>query len=195
MTHLVVGPEGSGTTLFSKILRDHPDTGWVYHCSFPTPADDAHAYAPDGKAVLVKWTERFGPGAIAMPGRRRKPRWPAMCFADINGIDPDGRMTLWVCCRDRSCTTKSQLRRRIYGERSCEEQSVFGRDVELQRLYIEEQLGRREGPVVWVSYETLVQWSDHYLRRKFAEAGLDPNRFPYDNLDLADQNAKWIRDP
>jgi hypothetical protein len=194
--HLVVGPEGSGTTLWVRLLSQHPGTGWVRHCSFPTPRYDAHARDPDGKRVIFAWEDVFGEGVITRPGPKLREKWPAMSFADINMIDPKGEMMVWVITRDKSCTELSQLRKR-HGNppRSCEKQSAFGRDIELQRLFIEDQLSRREGPVVLVSYETLMQWGEWYMRRKFDEGGLDGSDYAYDGVNLVDGNVKWIADP
>lgn len=193
--HLVVGPEGSGTTMMSKLLSEHPDAGYVLHCSFPSPRGAAHAYDPAGERMLFAWEDWFGPSCVSKPGPRLGEGWPEMSMMDLNGIDPEGEMVLWVVTRDRSCTELSQLRSRIAGgSRSCERQSAFGRDVELQRLYIEDQLRRRTGLTVFVSYETLIQWGEFYLRARLKEGGLCPDKYEYDKLDLIDQNVKWIRD-
>jgi hypothetical protein len=191
--HLVVGPEGSGTTLFTEVLRGHPGAGRINHCPYPTWRP--HYFLPDGSSGYHSLEETYGEKAVGM--------WsPARCgdyqagFMDLNGIDPDGEMMVWVMSRDKSCTTLSGLRRRHFNNKySNDDLSCFGRDVELKRLWIEEQLTHRSGPTVFVSYETLMLWGDFYLRRIFSEGGLDPDDYNYDRLDLRDGNAKWIRDP
>lgn len=189
--HLVVGPDGSGTTNFSRILRDHGGTGTVYHCPFPTARHGSHYFTPSGETRWVKYEEAFGKDAMRVTGPERKGGW-ALAFMDINKIDPDGKMVVWVLCRDATCSTLSCMRKRFKNNTaSPEEMSPFGRDTELKRLWIEEQLEKRTGPVVFVSFETLVQWGEFYLRRIFTEGGLKPDDFNYDALDLRDENAKW----
>lgn len=144
---------------------------------------------------MESWASLFG-DIVSVDGGRAKPGFNHMFIPDINKIDPTGRMVVWVCSRDRGCTTRSQLRNRLWKNNlSCERQSVFGRDVEFQRLHIEAQIEKRSGPVVFVPYETLMLWGRHCIRRLLAEAGMDHGAMDYNSVDLIDGNEKWLKMP
>lgn len=97
---------------------------------------------------------------------------------------------LCVPCRDATIQEKSV---ESHGYNSLTE-FAFSREESLEKINATIRSFSESGtPIVFISYETLLQYREAYLATIFKQIGVSPENYLYDLVDYVDGNVKYIK--
>ncbi len=110
--------------------------------------------------------------------------WTGSPYVPLRQIDPEQSMPVFVMLRDRTCSQNSRARRKL--------ESIFiEREEAKQQLWAD--ISEWQGPVVFLSYEGLIEFGMTYLSRMLSAAGLGAMKSWPHERHPQDGNLKYLR--